>query len=137
MYFEKATKFCEIFNVDLTVTNIRKTNIRWRFHKILWPSQNIWTFRIFSKTYLNFEVVEEFPPAKTGCNLAFGNFAKSPPYIGLKICSNSQIYDGDFAKFCGFLRKLELYAFNIEETTNFYKNVKFIYSEKVTKFERK
>ena len=42
IYSEKATKFCEIFTVDLTVTTYR-TNLQWRFRKNLWPSQNIWT----------------------------------------------------------------------------------------------
>ena len=41
IYSEKATKFCKTSTVDLTVTTL--TNVRWRFHKILWPSQNILT----------------------------------------------------------------------------------------------
>ena len=39
IYSEKATKFCEISTVDLTV----------RLRKILWSSQNIWTLHQFSK----------------------------------------------------------------------------------------
>ena len=39
IYSEKATKFCEIFSLLLTVCTV----VRWRFRKILWPSQNIWT----------------------------------------------------------------------------------------------
>ena len=39
IYSEKATKFCEISTVDLTITTL--TNLQWRFRKILWPSQNI------------------------------------------------------------------------------------------------
>ena len=34
---EVATKFCEIFILLLSCV------VRWRFRKILWPSQNIWT----------------------------------------------------------------------------------------------
>ena len=36
IYSEEATKFCEISTIYLT-------NLRWRFLKHLWPSQNIWT----------------------------------------------------------------------------------------------
>ena len=39
IYSEKATKFCEISTNYFT----GRTNNWWRFHKILWPSQNIWT----------------------------------------------------------------------------------------------
>ena len=56
-YSEKATKFCEISTVNLTIqihiedfrileniiTYVERSNLRWRFRKILWPSQNIWT----------------------------------------------------------------------------------------------
>ena len=40
IYSEKATKFCEISTVNLTGA-IYRTNLRWRFHKNLWPSQNL------------------------------------------------------------------------------------------------
>ena len=44
VYSEKATKVCKIFTVDLTgKLALHKTNLWWRFCKILWPSQNIWT----------------------------------------------------------------------------------------------
>ena len=33
--FWEGQKFCEISTVDLT-------NLRWRFHKDLWPSENVW-----------------------------------------------------------------------------------------------
>ena len=35
---ERATKFCEISTLLLS-----QSKVRYRFHKILWPSQNIWT----------------------------------------------------------------------------------------------
>ena len=41
IYSEKATKFCEIFNLLLT-TDI-ESKVRWKFRKILWPSKNTWT----------------------------------------------------------------------------------------------
>ena len=41
IYSEKATKFCEISTVDLTVQNILKTNRRWWFRKnFVFFSQN-------------------------------------------------------------------------------------------------
>ena len=43
IYFEKATKFYKISIVDLT---LHRTNLRWRFRKILWPSQNKWTLTL-------------------------------------------------------------------------------------------
>ena len=47
IYSEKATKFCEISTLLLTGTTyillLHRTKVRWRFHKILWLSQNIWT----------------------------------------------------------------------------------------------
>ena len=33
---------------------ISRTNNWWRFRKILWPAQNIWTLRILVRTYNNF-----------------------------------------------------------------------------------
>ena len=39
---EKATKFWEIFTLLLTGATL-KTKVRWRFCKILWLSQNMWT----------------------------------------------------------------------------------------------
>ena len=40
-YSEKATKFCEIF---ILVSPMKcQSKVSWRFRKILWPSQNIWT----------------------------------------------------------------------------------------------
>ena len=39
IYSEKATKFCEIFP-------LHRAQVNWRFCKILWPSQNIWTLYI-------------------------------------------------------------------------------------------
>ena len=42
--FLKATKFCEIFTLLLSyVSSTYQSKISWRFRKILWPSQNIWT----------------------------------------------------------------------------------------------
>ena len=41
IYSEKATQFCKIFLLLLTVCTIEK--VRGGFRKILWPSQNIWT----------------------------------------------------------------------------------------------
>ena len=50
IYSEKATKFCEIFTLLLTSTNFVLTKVRWRFRKILWPSQNIWTYKYWTCT---------------------------------------------------------------------------------------
>ena len=38
-YSEKATHFCEIFTLLLSYV-VPVTKVRWRFRKILWPSQN-------------------------------------------------------------------------------------------------
>ena len=45
IYSEKATKFCEISTVDLSY--ILQSNLWWRFRKIMWPSQNIWTLLFY------------------------------------------------------------------------------------------
>ena len=42
IYSEKATKFCEISY--LLLLQYTQSKVRWRFRKILWPSQNMWTF---------------------------------------------------------------------------------------------
>ena len=44
IYSEKATKFCEIFTLFLTY--VERVKVRWRFCKILWPFQNIWTLKV-------------------------------------------------------------------------------------------
>ena len=31
---------------------LHRTNLRWRFRKILWPSQNIWTLKVWSYDFL-------------------------------------------------------------------------------------
>ena len=47
IYSEKATNFCEISTINLSyVVTVKST--RWRFCKILWLSQNIWTLIKFS-----------------------------------------------------------------------------------------
>ena len=60
IYSEKATKFCEISSSyilrrpqnfakspPIIWLAVRRTNNWWRFHKILWPSQNIWTLNLY------------------------------------------------------------------------------------------
>ena len=47
-FYRKATKFDLIFHLNFTVFTIlwlavHRTRHWWRFRKILWPSQNIWT----------------------------------------------------------------------------------------------
>ena len=54
IYSEKATKFCEIFILLLTVCMYCSQKVRWRFRKILWPSQNIWTFVAYLKVLSTF-----------------------------------------------------------------------------------
>ena len=41
IYSEKAIKFTYTFDWHY----IHRTKVRWRFRKILWPSQNIWTLQ--------------------------------------------------------------------------------------------
>jgi len=65
IYSEKAWKCCEIFTLHLP-------KVRWRFRKLLWPSQNTWTLADLR----NLRNVVTY-------------------YIG-------QIYDGDFAKMLAF-----------------------------------
>ena len=43
IYFEKATKFCEI-SIYFWLP-LHRTKVRWRSRKILWPSQNTWTIQ--------------------------------------------------------------------------------------------
>ena len=40
---EKTTKFCKIFT--LSSLALHRTKVKWRFRKILRPSQNIWTLQ--------------------------------------------------------------------------------------------
>ena len=44
-YSERATHYCKIYTIDLSYVSICSNglNLQWRFHKILWTSQNIWT----------------------------------------------------------------------------------------------
>ena len=44
-----ATKFCEISTLQYI-----QTKVRWRFRKILWPSQNIWTLKLCTFLIFNF-----------------------------------------------------------------------------------
>ena len=41
------------------------------------------------------------------------------------LCSNSQIYGGDFAKFCGLLRKYELYVEKQDKQTRIWQQALF------------
>ena len=43
-------------------------------------------YRIFSKTYLGNEVVEEFPAVNMGCNLAPGMVSRLEVSLSLKTC---------------------------------------------------
>ena len=45
IYSEKTTKFYEISPYFWLA--LHRTKARWRFRKILWPSQNIWTLALF------------------------------------------------------------------------------------------
>ena len=40
IFSEKATKFFRTSTIDLTVTTLLRTNLRWRFRKHLWPVAN-------------------------------------------------------------------------------------------------
>ena len=51
MYSEKATIFCEIFILLLTGTTYK---VRWRFRKILWPSQKTRTLPIQCFIFFHF-----------------------------------------------------------------------------------
>ena len=48
IHSEKVTNFCQISTIDLSyVVTVKSTEIlQWRFRKILWPSQNVWTLRM-------------------------------------------------------------------------------------------
>ena len=47
IYSEKATKFCKISTNYLIIwLAVHRTNNWWRFRKVLWPSQNIWTLTV-------------------------------------------------------------------------------------------
>ena len=55
IYFEKATKFCEIFPFLLTAVHTYiQSKVRGRFRKILWPSQNIRTLCCYKTDYYLF-----------------------------------------------------------------------------------
>ena len=45
IYSEKATNFCEVSTAELSYICSQRSNLRWRFCKILWPSRNIWTLQ--------------------------------------------------------------------------------------------
>ena len=51
IYSEKATRFCKISTLLLSVCTVDK--VRWRFRKILWPSQNIRTLENNAILYLS------------------------------------------------------------------------------------
>ena len=52
-YSEKATKFCEISTIDLTITTSDISMLE--SHKGVWPSQNIWTYQ-----WLSFQHLQSF-----------------------------------------------------------------------------
>ena len=56
IYSEKATKFCEIFPLLLSVCTVDK--VRGIFRKILWPSQNIRTLQIVGE-YKSYTVMPD------------------------------------------------------------------------------
>ena len=68
LYSEKGTKFCEIYTLLLsTVCSMQyiETKVRWRFRKILWPSQNIRTLKAKVNVYwkvLSLKFCEAFDP---------------------------------------------------------------------------
>ena len=83
IYSEKATKFCKISTLNLT-TSSTQSNLRWRFHKILWPSQNFkqkafWKLVTCVKVRLP---IEKFPIFE---NWYFHESRTSGPSEGLKI----------------------------------------------------
>ena len=51
IYSKKATKFCKIF------TSLLQSKVRWRFHKILWSSQNIWTLKYLNSKFGFWEII--------------------------------------------------------------------------------
>ena len=44
---EDFFKFCGLLRISELHT---QSKVRWRFHKILWPSQNIWTLQVNCET---------------------------------------------------------------------------------------
>ena len=62
IYSEKATKLCEIST--LLWLAMHRAKIRWRFRKIFWPSQNIWTLLRKKGVKKNKEVHETKAPSE-------------------------------------------------------------------------
>ena len=55
IYSEKARKFCEIFTLHLMYC---QSKVRWRFRKILWPSQNIWPLLSINLQYQQLSIIK-------------------------------------------------------------------------------
>ena len=43
----KQSEFLVMWHVRSALWTLHRTNLRWRFQKILWPSQNIWTLKLW------------------------------------------------------------------------------------------
>ena len=52
IYSEKATNFAK--SSPYFWLALHRTKVRWRFRKILWPFQNIWTLTVYSIYCANF-----------------------------------------------------------------------------------
>ena len=66
IYSEKSTNFCEISTVDLSY-------LRWRFRKLLWPSQNIGTLKLI---FFQFESFFSVSRQKKKRSYGFATFKK-------------------------------------------------------------
>ena len=53
MFSEKTTKFYEIST--LLLSYVMQIKSKWRFHKILWPSQNVLTLKSSIMTFFSFQ----------------------------------------------------------------------------------
>ena len=139
IYSEKATKFCEIFPLLLTVL---QSKVRGRFRKILWPSQIIWTLNrqiLGAHIKIVFKIWNFCLQFLSNWAITMANFIFDSVVVHLLTwsCSktnNEKVYF--FGKtFFDHNRKI-LPCFKRKQEKKSWKcnALKFIYSEKATKF---
>ena len=64
---------------------LRRTEVRWRFHKILWPSQNIWTLKGDKISKSNFDFPTIFTNKQNYCAQTFITYTKYRKFNSFEI----------------------------------------------------
>ena len=101
---------------------LHRTKVRWRFGKILWPSQNIWTLLWYKLCKIAFEIKTPLPfciiPVQkcfkffnqlfVGPSNAEGNRGQNPGSISIigKFLSHDQIFDNHSGSGCSSISQV-------------------------------